>query len=350
MTAAALPARAAAAARRPSTWTVYKWELLKLRAQKRTYLGLGAAVLVPCIFIVALMVETGGPDRVPFGRYVRETGLAIPLVLLLFGSIWLFPLIVSLVAGDIVAAEDRNGTMKTILTRSVERHQLFVAKVAAAFTYAFAALLLFAGVAAVFGGLRFGFNPLTTLSGNTVGVGHGLVLTAGALIRDPALLILDEPTTGLDPAGMRDMRHLVRRLAEQGITVLLSSHIMAEVEELCDRLAIVRSGRVIYEGRLDELLHSTGQRYRLRTTDDHRALEIATHQPGVGEVRFEDEGLSLAADEDAAAGLSIALVEAGLGIRALVPAAASLEELFFRLTEGDTNGANGAAPRKEVAV
>ena len=64
----------------------------------------------------------------PFGRYVRETGLAIPLVLLLFGSIWLFPLIISLVAGDIVAAEDHNGTLKTILTRSVERQQLFLAK------------------------------------------------------------------------------------------------------------------------------------------------------------------------------------------------------------------------------
>ena len=179
MTAAALPARAA---RRPGTWTVYKWELRKLRSQKRTYLGLGAAVVVPCIFIVALMVETGGPERVPFGRYVRETGLAIPLVLLLFGSIWLFPLIVSLVAGDIVAAEDRNGTLKTILTRSVERHQIFIAKVLAAFTYAVAALLLFAAVAAIFGGLRFGFHPLTTLSGTKVGVGHGLILTGGALL------------------------------------------------------------------------------------------------------------------------------------------------------------------------
>jgi ABC-2 type transport system permease protein len=178
MTAAALPA----AARRPTTWTVYLWELRKLRAQKRTYLGLGAAVAVPCLFIVALMVETGGPDRVPFGRYVRETGLAIPLVLLLFGSIWLFPLIVSLVAGDIVAAEDRHGTLKTILTRSVERYQLFFAKVAAAFTYAAGALLVFAVVAAVFGGLRFGFHPLTTLSGNTVSVGRGLVLSAGALL------------------------------------------------------------------------------------------------------------------------------------------------------------------------
>jgi ABC-2 type transport system ATP-binding protein len=181
------------------------------------------------------------------------------------------------------------------------------------------------------------------------GYSHGMrqrLGIAGALIRDPALLILDEPTTGLDPAGMRDMRVLVRRLAEQGITVLLSSHIMAEVEELCDRLAIVRSGRVIYEGRLDELLHSTGQRYRLRTTDDERALEVAIHQPGVGDVLRDGDWLSLAADEEAAAGLSVALVEAGLGIRALVPAAASLEELFFRLTEGDA--ANGAAPKERV--
>ena len=180
------------------------------------------------------------------------------------------------------------------------------------------------------------------------GYSHGMrqrLGIAGALICDPALLILDEPTTGLDPAGMRDMRVLVRRLADQGITVLLSSHIMDEVEELCDRLAIVRSGSVIYEGRLDELLHSTGQRYRLRTTDDERALEVAAHQPGVGDVRRDGDGLSVAADEDAAAGLSIALVDAGLGIRALVPAAASLEELFFRLTEGDTNG---AAPREQV--
>jgi ABC-2 type transport system ATP-binding protein len=184
------------------------------------------------------------------------------------------------------------------------------------------------------------------------GYSHGMkqrLGIAGALIRDPALLILDEPTTGLDPAGMRDMRVLVRRLVDQGITVLLSSHIMAEVEELCDRLAIVRSGRVIYEGRLDELLRSTGQHYRVRTTDDERALEIATHQPGVGEVRRDGDGLMVAADEDAAVGLSVALVEAGLGIRALVPAAASLEELFFRLTEGDGPATNGAAQPK-VAV
>src|SRR3954470_8553167 len=95
---------------------------------------------------------------------------------------------------------------------------------------------------------------------------------AAALIRDPRLLLLDEPATGLDPAGMRDMRALVRRLAGEGITVLLSSHLLAEVEELCNRVAIIRSGRIVYEGALDDLKRSAATTYRLRTTDDERAL------------------------------------------------------------------------------
>ena len=74
---------------------------------------------------------------------------------------------------------------------------------------------------------------------------------AASLLREPQLLLLDEPATGLDPAGMRDMRELVKRLASEGITILLSSHILAEVEELCNRVAIIRKGRIIYEGRLD---------------------------------------------------------------------------------------------------
>ena len=101
--------------------TVYRWELRKLVAQKRTYLGLGAAVAVPIIFVVALALQSGQPDDVAFGRYVRQSGLAVPPVILIFGSYWLFPLITALVAGDIVAAEDHNGTLKTILTRSVGR-------------------------------------------------------------------------------------------------------------------------------------------------------------------------------------------------------------------------------------
>jgi ABC-2 type transport system permease protein len=174
--------RTAAAAGRPGVRTVYRWELRKLRAQKRTYLGLGAATLVPLIFIVALVSSSGGPDDVPFGRYVRETGLAIPLVGLLFSSIWLFPLITSLVAGDIVASEDNHGTLKTILTRSTERWQIFVAKLLATLTYAFAALVLFVSVGLVVGGLIWGFDPLTSLTGTQIPTGRAIGLIGGAAL------------------------------------------------------------------------------------------------------------------------------------------------------------------------
>jgi ABC-2 type transport system permease protein len=183
MSAVSAPRIAPRAAGRPGVGTVYRWELRKLRAQKRTYLGLGAATLVPLIFIVALLSSGGGgPDDVPFGRYVRETGLAIPLVGLLFSSIWLFPLITSLVAGDIVASEDNHGTLKTILTRSTERWQIFVAKLLATLTYTFVALLLFVGVGLVIGGLIWGFDPLTSLTGTKIPAGRGMLLIGGAAL------------------------------------------------------------------------------------------------------------------------------------------------------------------------
>ena len=107
------------------------------------------------------------------------------------------------------------------------------------------------------------------------GYSHGMrqrLGIAAALLRRPRLLILDEPATGLDPAGMRDMRALIRRLADEGITVLLSSHQLPEVQELCDRVAIVDRGKVVYEGALADLRRQGGAGYRLRTTDDSRAL------------------------------------------------------------------------------
>ena len=176
------------------------------------------------------------------------------------------------------------------------------------------------------------------------GYSHGMrqrLGLAGALLRDPRLLILDEPATGLDPAGMRDMRVLIRRLADQGITVLLSSHIMAEVEELCDRVVIISSGRVRYEGSLDDLIATTAGRYELRTTDDDRAAAIAAAQRGVGDIARDARGLTFAADERATTALSIALGEAGVGIAALVPRTATLEELFFRMTEESAEAPGG---------
>jgi ABC-2 type transport system ATP-binding protein len=169
------------------------------------------------------------------------------------------------------------------------------------------------------------------------GYSHGMrqrLGLAGALLRDPRLLILDEPATGLDPAGMRDMRRLIRRLADQGMTVLLSSHLMGEVEELCDRVVILGRGRVRYEGSLEDLMTTTGGLYELRTTDDARAARIARVQPGISDVSDGGaRGLTFAGDEPAATALSIALGEAGVGIAALVPRTATLEELFLRMTE-----------------
>jgi ABC-2 type transport system ATP-binding protein len=169
------------------------------------------------------------------------------------------------------------------------------------------------------------------------GYSHGMrqrLGIAAALLRDPKLLLLDEPATGLDPAGMRDMRVLIRRLADQGITVVLSSHLLAEVEEVCNRVAIVRSGRIVYEGAIADLKRGAGTTYRLETTDDERALAVCRAQRGIGDVRLVHERITFTGDEPAVAELSQALVEAGALIRALAPQTVTLEDLFFSLTEG----------------
>jgi ABC-2 type transport system permease protein len=160
---------------------VYKWEVLKLLAQKRTYLGLGVAAAVPLIFTFVLIFKTGGPNDIPLGRYIRQTGLALPFVVLFFMSIWAFPLITALVAGDIVAAESHNGTLKTILTRSRNRGQIYAGKVLAAFTYTALVIVVMGIVGVVAASIEWGFNPLTSLSGTTVSAGHGLGLLAASL-------------------------------------------------------------------------------------------------------------------------------------------------------------------------
>jgi ABC-2 type transport system ATP-binding protein len=187
---------------------------------------------------------------------------------------------------------------------------------------------------------------LSPRAGHRVGgYSHGMrqrLGIASALLRSPRLLILDEPATGLDPAGMRDMRRLIRRLADQGITVLLSSHQLPEVQELCDRVAIVDSGRVVYEGALSDLRRQGGAGYRLRTTDDTRALELTREQDGVEHAHADHNGLGFQADERAVGALSVALGRAGIGILVLTPELATLEDLFFRLTE-DGDQAGGVA-------
>jgi ABC-2 type transport system ATP-binding protein len=180
------------------------------------------------------------------------------------------------------------------------------------------------------------------------GYSHGMrqrLGIASALLREPRLLLLDEPATGLDPGGMRDMRNLIRDLSGHGITVLLSSHLMNEVEELCNRVAIIRDGSVAYEGELAELRARAGVSYRLRTTDDDRARGVAAAQTGIEDVDDANgDGVSFTArDEQAVAALSLALAESSALILELTPQQATLEDLFFQLTEGTPEPAEPVA-------
>jgi ABC-2 type transport system permease protein len=164
------------------TLTAYRWELRKLISQKRTYLGLGLVIVLPLFFVVFQNVhqrhDRGGDN--PFAAQITQSGLATPVLMLLFLSVFMLPLAAALVAGDIVAAEDANGTLKTILTRSANRGQIFAAKALAAVTYATIAVFLSAAVATVAGVISWGFNHVTTYSGTVVSAPEGLLLVFAA--------------------------------------------------------------------------------------------------------------------------------------------------------------------------
>jgi ABC-2 type transport system permease protein len=164
--------------RRPSTLTIWRWELRKLISQKRTYLGLSIGIVFPLIFVVAQLARGDhghNADNI-FLSYITQSGLATPVVTLLFESAFFLPLAASLVAGDIVANEDSHGTLKMILTRSVDRGQVFAAKALAAATYATLAVFISAATATIAGVAAWGFRPVVTYSGTHVSAGKGLLL------------------------------------------------------------------------------------------------------------------------------------------------------------------------------
>ena len=167
--------------KRAATATAYRWELRKLVSQKRTYLGFGLAVALPLIFVIVQSLRhSHDHGENIFASQITHSGLATPVLMLLFLSVFMLPLIASLVAGDIVAAEDGNGTLKTILTRSVDRGQVFASKALAAATYATVAVFLSATVATVAGVAAWGFNSVTTYSGTVVSPSEGLLLIFAA--------------------------------------------------------------------------------------------------------------------------------------------------------------------------
>jgi ABC-2 type transport system permease protein len=167
--------------RRPSTLVVYRWELRKLVSQVRTYLGLGLLAVLPLIFVVfESFHEQRDRHENIFAAQITQSGLATPVLMLLFMSGFFLPVVAALVGGDIVSNEDGNGTLKTILTRSVDRGQVFAAKTLAAMTYALLAVLVAATVSTVAGLASWGFHSITTYSGTVVSAPEGLLLVFAA--------------------------------------------------------------------------------------------------------------------------------------------------------------------------
>ncbi|MEU6534740.1 ABC transporter ATP-binding protein [Streptomyces sp. NPDC047000] len=165
---------------------------------------------------------------------------------------------------------------------------------------------------------------------------------AAALLTGPRLLVLDEPSNGLDPAGKRHVHGVLTRLAADGTSVVLSSHRMDDLEELCSEVTILATGRVVFSGPLDKLATAHDElAYRLRTSDSRGARDLAAGTPGVRVVdgpdpRTRDTGLLVvravvpALDE-----LVGRLVRAGIAVRELAPVVSPLEAAFLTLTEQD---------------
>lgn len=165
---------------------------------------------------------------------------------------------------------------------------------------------------------------------------------AAAILHDPELVVLDEPLSGLDPPAVLLVRALIRRLAKEGKTVVVSSHALHEVEQVCDRVTIVRSGRVLAEGAVNELLDPDSVRLELEVDDLAQAskllaadaavenVEEASDEAGVGRLLVQ------LAQREEAARLNRLLVEAGIAVSAFVPRRPSLEELFHQLA-GDAS-------------
>jgi ABC-2 type transport system ATP-binding protein len=153
---------------------------------------------------------------------------------------------------------------------------------------------------------------------------------AAALLKDPELLILDEPTNGLDPAGMAEMREFMRSLGEGGRTLVLSSHLMGEIEQVSDRVGVIRDGSLVAEGTVEELRGRAGLRVRAEPLSE--AARLVGALPAVDQVISVDGLLDVAVDTAQAPAINRALVEAGIAVSELYAQKASLEDVFLELT------------------
>jgi ABC-2 type transport system ATP-binding protein len=156
---------------------------------------------------------------------------------------------------------------------------------------------------------------------------------ARCLLADPALLILDEPMNGLDPAGILETRHLIRAFVDEGRTVFLSSHLLDEVEKTCDQIAIVDRGRVVVQGSVAEIAATSDPTVLLAVDDAEAARRVLSSEPRITRVEVEGAELRITlADGLGPAEINRALVAAGVAVSRLEPARATLEETFLAIT------------------
>jgi ABC-2 type transport system ATP-binding protein len=173
---------------------------------------------------------------------------------------------------------------------------------------------------------------------------------AAALLPSPDLLILDEPTNGLDPAGIVEMRGLLRSLAGEGRTILVSSHLLSEIEQICDYLIVIREGRLVFQGSLPELAASQAPELVLRPSepgDIARLAQVLTgwgHRVTVDETHQGDALVRVNAGAELAAGLNYALLREGIVLAELRPVRQSLEDSFFALTGAQPAETRAASP------
>lgn len=165
---------------------------------------------------------------------------------------------------------------------------------------------------------------------------------AYALLGDPELVFLDEPTNGLDPAGMAEVRELIGRLAGAGHTIVLSSHLLNEVEQVCHDVAILSRGQMIAQGKVRDLLHAQDA-VRLKTTADDRAAQILGALDWVSAVRSEGGYIVASASPDRAGDLTRALARQDVYVTEMVPERVSLEKFFLQVTAQQPGA--GAAPQ-----
>ncbi len=158
---------------------------------------------------------------------------------------------------------------------------------------------------------------------------------AGALLKDPDLLILDEPTNGLDPQGMAEMRKLIKDIGQGDRTVLLSSHLLGEVEAICDRVGVISNGRLVTQSTVQELLGEEGVLVRAQPAD--AAQEMLTRMFGPEAVSRQDGAIHLKTDPGKSMEINRQLTAAGIGVSELRPFERSLEDVFFQLT-GEKQG------------